>query len=100
MRSAPSFDKALETLEYLTDLVGDKDTTISKLRKILFGASTEKIRNILGKRGCKAASRRQMRTDGLPGNAPGDPAAESSEEKPKGHGRNGAEDFHGSQAGL
>ena len=40
--------KAFETLMYVTDLVGDKDTTIARLRKILFGASTEKIRNVLG----------------------------------------------------
>ena len=46
--------KVFETLEYLTNLVGDKDTTISKLRKILFGASTEKIRNILGIEGAKS----------------------------------------------
>ena len=48
--------KALETLMYLTDLVGDKDTTIARLRKILFGASTEKIRNILGDQGATQAS--------------------------------------------
>ncbi len=48
--------KAFETLMYVTDLVGDKDTTIARLRKILFGASTEKIRNVLGGEGPKAAS--------------------------------------------
>ncbi len=55
--------KAFETLMYVTDLVGDKDTTIARLRKILFGASTEKIRNVLGGEGPKAASwkRRERR---------------------------------------
>jgi hypothetical protein len=33
---------ALETLHYLTDLVGDKNTTIHRLRRIIFGPRTEK----------------------------------------------------------
>lgn len=33
---------ALETLGYLTNLIGDKDTTISRLRKLLFGPGSEK----------------------------------------------------------
>jgi transposase len=78
--------KALETLLYLTDLVGDKDTTISRLRKILFGASTEKIRNVLGTEGARTGSP-----------PAGSPSAESSQEKVKGHGRNGAEAFTGAK---
>ena len=31
---------ALQTLAYLTDLVGDKDTTIHRLQQIIFGATT------------------------------------------------------------
>ena len=85
--------KALETLLYLTDLVGDKVTTISRLRKILFGASTEKIRNILGTESAKTGSP----PAGSPEIPPGDPSAESSQEKFKGHGRNGAEAFTGAK---
>jgi transposase len=90
--------KALETLEYLTNMVGDKDTTISKLRKILFGATTEKIRNILGREGAKAGSQlTNPNQTGSPENPSGGPAADSSSEKPKGHGRNGAEAFTGAK---
>ena len=74
--------KAFDTLAYLTGLVGEKNTTIDKLRKILFGAGTEKIRNILANQ--------------VDGTAKTDEKAEgSAKQKAKGHGRNGAEDFTG-----
>jgi transposase len=85
--------KALETLLYLTDLVGDKDTTIAKLRKILFGASTEKMRNLLGKEIPKT-------DDAASGSCPETPSGipeGEPREKPKGHGRNGAEAYTGAK---
>jgi transposase len=90
--------KALETLEYLTNLVGDKDTTISKLRKILFGANTEKIRNVLATQAAKPGSQEANATQtGSPESQPASPATDSSSEKPKGHGRNGAEAYTGAR---
>lgn len=90
--------KAFETLMYVTDLVGDKDTTIARLRKILFGASTEKIRNVLGGKDPNAASSAENTGEaGSAGKQPDDPAGEASQEKPKGHGRNGAEAFTGAK---
>jgi transposase len=90
--------KAFETLMYVTDLVGDKDTTIARLRKILFGASTEKIRNVLGGKDPNAASSVEKTGEaGSAGKQPDDPAGEASQEKPKGHGRNGAEAFTGAR---
>ncbi len=90
--------KAFETLMYVTDLVGDKDTTIARLRKILFGASTEKIRNVLGDEGVKDVSSTESTGEaGSAGNQADNPAGESSQDKPKGHGRNGAEAFTGAQ---
>jgi transposase len=77
---------ALETLSYLTDLVGDKNTTIHRLQQIIFGASTEKTSNVLDKQAEAAGSS-------------GKPSGENNKgkEKPKGHGRNGAQDFTGAQ---
>ena len=75
--------KVFETLEYLTSLVGDKDTTISKLRKLLFGASTEKIRNLLGIEAAKTQSADAIQADPT--------------EKARGHGRNGAKAFTGAR---
>jgi hypothetical protein len=90
--------KALETLEYLTNLDGDKDTTISKLRKILFGATTEKIRNLLATQAANAGSQlTNADQTASPGSQPPNPAADTSSEKPKGHGRNGAEAFTGAK---
>ena len=89
---------ALETLAYMTDLVGDQDITINKLRKIVFGASTEKTRNIVGKQDGKEAS---APADGKTGTTselqPGNPASESSPEKAKGHGRNSAAAYTGAK---
>jgi len=79
--------KALETLVYVTDLVGDQDTTIGRLRRILFGASTEKTRNVVGHRDGSNADRPP---DGQEGGCAPDAGSESRQEKPKGHGRNGA----------
>jgi hypothetical protein len=38
---------ALETLDYLTGLIEGKDMTIDRLRRIIFGAITEKTRTVL-----------------------------------------------------
>lgn len=37
----------VETLAYLTQVAEDKQTTIQHLRRLLFGGSTEKTRNVL-----------------------------------------------------
>jgi len=80
--------KAFETLAYLTDLVGEKNTTIAKLRKILFGAGTEKIRNILDNQGAGSAG---------DSTASSGKTEESTKPKAKGHGRKGVEDFTGAE---
>jgi len=43
----------LEAFRYLTDLIGDKDTTISRLRALLAKSSTEKTREVLEQAGIK-----------------------------------------------
>ncbi len=76
---------AVDTLEYLTELVADKDTTIRHLRQLLLPATTEKTQDVLRKAGLEPVS----------------PAAEKSEggeeqkkdSPPPGHGRIGAEAF-------
>lgn len=48
--SEPEYQRlkaALDTLVYLTELVEDKNTTIARLRQILFGASSEKMSQVL-----------------------------------------------------
>jgi len=39
----------VESYAYIANLVGDKNTSIARLRKLLFGAKTEKTATVLGK---------------------------------------------------
>jgi hypothetical protein len=47
---------AVDTLEYLTELVADKDTTIRHLRQLLLPAGTEKTKEVLAKAGVAVAN--------------------------------------------
>ena len=76
---------SLETLGYLVQLVETKDTTIHRLRQILFGSSTEKASQVLPTEA------------GNPTVNPKLPREKTSEEKSKGHGRNGAEAYSGAE---
>jgi len=78
-------------------IVGDKNTTIARLRKLLFGASSEKSKNIVGDEpDAKDA-------DSPPGDeACGEPAdpddattGEDAAQRPPGHGRYAADDYAG-----
>lgn len=79
---------AVETLGYLTNLIGDKDTTISRLRKLLFGPGSEKSRRILEALQSEADS-----SETESANSSDTP----EKEKPKGHGRNGARAYTGAK---
>src|SRR5713101_9392868 len=48
-------EAAVDTLDYLTELVADKNTTIRHLRHLLLGSSTEKTRDVLQKAGVEPA---------------------------------------------
>ena len=54
---------AVDTLEYLTELVADKDTTIRHLRQLLLPAGTEKTKEVLAKAGAAGA---EPSTEGQP----------------------------------
>jgi transposase len=76
--------KGLRALRYLTELIGDKETTISQLRTLLVKPSTEKIRQVLQQAGIKA-----------PPQSRPPPSANENEKTKPGHGRNGAEAYGG-----
>ena len=80
-------EAAVNTLDYLTELVADKDTTIRHLRQLLLGSSTEKTRDVLQKAGVKPASAMK----------PEDAEAQTEGDTLPGHGRNGAEAFRGAR---
>jgi transposase len=81
---------SLETLGYLIQLVENKDTTIHRLRQMLFGSSTEKTSRVL-------PVEEVAKPAGNPTVNPKAPAEKTSEEKSKGHGRNGAETYSGAE---
>lgn len=74
----------LKAFRYLTDLIGDKDTTISRLRALLVKPSTEKTSKVLEHAGIKTP----------PKSSP--PPSASENQKP-GHGRNGAAAYRGAR---
>ncbi len=81
---------AVAALGQLVELVDDKNTTISKLRQILFGARTEKTQKVLD-----TDKENQTGASGLGGAA--DKKNALPKKKAKGHGRNGASSYHGAQ---
>jgi transposase len=94
---------ALDTLAYLTNLIEDKDTKIRHLRQLLFGASTEKTRTVLGAEAKKDGSEgKPAVAEGQEQSAPASTAGEAEGEsqagnKPRrpGHGRNGVQAYTG-----
>jgi hypothetical protein len=74
---------ALETLEYLTELVADKDTTIRHLRQLLLPAS-KKTKAVLAKIGIEPAT-----------NTQGEHQRRTNQRRPPVRGRNSAAEFTG-----
>ena len=84
-------EAAIQTLSYLIELIGEKETTISRLRALLVKPSTEKTRKVLEQAGLASPP---------PSSSPPPSGSENDSEKKKpGHGRNGAEAI-GVRAGL
>jgi transposase len=96
----------------LGELLADSKTTLAKLRKMLFGPSSEKSDAVLGKPGAQAPDPAGSNADGgasassakdqagASGNASGDANQQADTDKKtpsKGHGRNGAKDYTGAE---
>ena len=65
------------------EMLADRTATIARLRKMLFGTSSEKTDAVLGKQGAVSS------TSTAVANAADVPAEAASKPAPKGHGRNG-----------
>ena len=87
-------------------IVGDKNTTIARLRKWMFGAATETSKNILGEsqeasNPSDGDSSDADAASGIAANAQSGEShssgADDSKEPPPGHGRYGAEDYPGAE---
>ncbi len=79
---------------YLAEMVEDKNTSIRRLRQLLFGARTETTEAVVGSKGTTpetaAASEAQPKSASA-----GRPEASDTKPAPKGHGRNAAEAYRG-----
>src|SRR5947199_1392747 len=86
-----------ESYAYVSDLVGDKDTSIRRLRQLFFGARTEKTEAVVGQKTRKPDTARPADAVAETGSAPGDGNADESDAAAtsKGHGRNGVEAYRG-----
>ena len=79
----------------LWELLKNKEITLARLRKILFGASTEKTKDILSPEDAKSDAEPPPEEQDA-----GTDSTDSTDEKPpkpdrKGHGRNGVKDYPG-----
>jgi transposase len=99
---------AIETLAYVTDQLEHKQVSIRRLRKLLFGASTEKTKKIFAIIGSTTSVADAMSQSEPPSASESTPccmtngASQSDSErppknKPKGHGRNAASSFRGAE---
>jgi transposase len=84
---------AIETLGYVAALLEQKGTTVASLRHLLFGATTEKTRDVLAQAGVVDASADASRGDGPPSESdrPG------PDRRARGHGRHRAEAYAGAR---
>ena len=73
---------AVDTLAVLTNELTAKGTSIERLKRMLFGAPTEKTSRVLGRK---------------PSGRPADRAGDKPKEPRRGHGRNGAADYPGAE---
>lgn len=82
-----------ESYVHLVQLVGVKSTTIARLRKLLFGASSEKTAALVGDQGetAGAAAPKQEAVDQRARETTAPP------EHPSGHGHHGAKDYAGAE---
>jgi len=90
--------KLIESYAHLTGLIGDKNTSIRRLRKLLFGAPTEKTSGLIGQNSADEPPEPPP-AEGGEGEGEGSSTAEDPKNKPKprpkGHGRNGVSKYTG-----
>lgn len=83
---------ALETLLFITQELEKKRVSLGRLKKMLFGDTSEKTRKVLEKALVAAAGTENDESKGESENS-----AHDKQEKPKGHGRNGASQYQGAE---
>ncbi len=94
--------RIIESYSYIADLVEDKNTSIARLRKLMFGSKSEKTEKVVGT--TEADTQTSPDTESveeLPANSDAsstsssDVGADQGSSPPPGHGRYGADDYPG-----
>ena len=90
----------VQSYVHLLDLLKGKNISIGRLRKLLFGASTEKTAAVIGD--TAEAEAPPLRDEDVATDSPGEGDAEADPEddpsgRGKGHGRNGADAYRGAE---
>ncbi|MHB1313456.1 MAG: hypothetical protein ACYC3L_15670, partial [Gemmatimonadaceae bacterium] len=90
--------RVFESYAYVTELVEDKNTSIRRLRQLLFGSRTETTDSVVGQKTKTpdTAGPRDAAADADSAGNPGD-SDESDTTAAKGHGRNGAAAYRGAE---
>jgi hypothetical protein len=86
-----------DSYRQLFQLVGDKNTTISRLRKLLFGASTEKTDKIVAEEWGAEDPQTTGSDDADRADSEARERPATGKESPPGHGRYGADDYPGAK---
>lgn len=106
---AQFFRRILESYDYVTELIADKNTSLARLRKLMFGAKTESAKNVIGSEAGNSpaaakeiddASDDSKRDRSASEDAPPRPAASNDASSTKrsskpGHGRRSADEYLG-----
>jgi len=93
-------ERLVESFVYLSNLIEDKETTIGRLRKILFGPQSEKTEEVLKGKGAEGKDEEKPSVPESAGGADGVPEKDAEgekKEKPPGHGRKAAKDYEGAE---
>lgn len=93
------FRAIADSYAYVSDLVEDKNTSIRRLRKLMFGSRSEKTSEVVGPKDQRPAT--PVEQDALPDASQPvkEPPTEQADSPPapKGHGRNGADAYAGAE---
>ena len=93
----------IETVIFLSQALEEKDVSIKRLMQIVFGASTESAKNVLGKSTQDAQSGTGCKSQETPDSRVDEPRVDEhggeneQKNKCKGHGRNGAHAYTGAE---
>jgi hypothetical protein len=99
-QDAELIERVFESYEYVAGLIQEKNMTIGRLQKMLFGAKTEKTKQVTGDSAKKtsseageAAKNSDEASETQSDEADADSKRNNGKPLPKGHGRNGADAY-------